>query len=89
MLEAFYKQISGKKKNKDLRKAVATGVTENKRKVTTDRSHSQMPKKIYLVVGGKVGEYIYINQMMLFSIKKNTVTTNLDKRITLQRIEKK
>jgi len=47
-----------------------------------------MLKKIYLVVGSKVEEYICINQMMLFS-KKNTVIINLDKRIIkLKRVEK-
>lgn len=88
MLEAFYKQINWQK-TKTWEKAVAADITENKGKVTTARRHSQMLKKIYLVVGGKVEEYICINQMMLFSKNKNTVIINLDKRIIkLKQVEK-
>lgn len=74
-----------------MRKAVAAEVTRNKGKVNTGRRHSQMLKKMYLVAVGKVKEYICINQMVLFSIKKkkNPVTANLDKRIRmLKQVEK-
>lgn len=93
LLKTFYKQTNWEK-HKDLRKAVAAGVSENKTRVTIDSRHSQVLKKTYLVVGNKVEECICLNQMMLFSKKQTNENKNviisLEKRIIMwKRKEKK